>query len=150
MEKNSEENSAQVNPEAETQEVTERQDNPEESKQNHIEAENIQRRKSDPFGSENFLGKLETKIQENQTLQNELVKNKHEVLKNEIREYFQNLSASVQKQIEETRDSVLTKVETIIQRETGFVDWDKFREELFKRKEEYEKIADITQQKKSF
>jgi len=150
MEKNSEENSAQVNPEAESQEVTEQQDNPEESKQNHIEAENIQRRKSDPFGSENFLGKLETKIQENQTLQNELVKNKHEVLKNEIREYFQNLSASVQKQIEETRDSVLTKVETIIQRETGFVDWDKFREELFKRKEEYEKIADITQQKRAF
>jgi len=150
MENNPEENSTQVNPEAETQEVTEQQTSPEESKQSPIEPENIQRRKSDPFGSENFLGKLETKIQENQTLQNELVKNKHELLKNEIREYFQNLSVSVQKQIEETRDSVLAKVETIIQRETGFVDWDKFREELFKRKEEYEKIADITQQKKAF
>jgi len=158
MERNPEENPAQINPDAEQIDVTPKAESSDQSQQNQTpqvlpaqsDEESIQRRKSDPFGSENFLGKLETKIQENQSLQNELVKNKHEILKEEIREYFDKLSINVQKQIEETRDSVLAKVEAIIQRETGFVDWDRFREELFKRKEEYEKIADINLQKKAF
>jgi len=139
----------------ENQEETQEEAKVEGEQKEHIKIEEkeesiLERRKSDPFGSENFLAKIESKIQENETLQNELVKTKYENLRTDITDYFAKLKENIVKQIDETRDSVLSKVGTIIEKETGFIDWDKFRAELFKRKEEYESCTDIDAQKKAF
>ena len=113
-------------------------------------AETPDDRKPEGFGSEGFLTKLEAKIQENQNIQGELVKSKFDTLKTDIHEYFTKITEKIVKQLEATRETVLNKVEAIIEKETGFVDWERFREQLIQKREDYTKVQDVLQQKKAF
>ena len=106
--------------------------------------------KIDFLNGQNLLNKLDTVIQENQTYQGEQIKIRLEAVHTNVREYFVKLSERVQKQINETQGSILKKIEVIVEQETGFTDWEKFKEQLSQKQIAYEQITDVIEQKKVF